>query len=333
MDNYRVKGKIGEGCFGTVYNAVHLPSGGLVALKRVPVPRLDEGLPNSVVREILALERLRHENIIRVKEIFPSGSSIIIVTEKCALDLQQLLSSYSSMERMPLAVVKGLLFMLLRALRFLHDDHHILHRDIKPSNCLIGKDGTLKLSDFGLTRVISRDKPMTHEVSTRWYRAPELLFGERHYDGAVDVWGVGCIFAELLSGCGNSVLFSGDGDIDQISRIFTILGTPSETNWPCHTQLPDWGKIIFSPVESPTIDTLFCDAPRDGLDLLKGLLRLDPKQRLTAAEALRHTFFWSPPLPALLDGMPNAAPSPPSLDDFLEGRASFPLTAVSFQRV
>ena len=127
-------------------------------------------------------------------------------------------------------VIKFYCLMILEALDHCHY-HNIIHRDIKPSNILISSSGVVKLADFGLARVvdIASDASLSHQVATRWYRAPELLFGARHYSFAVDLWSVGAVLAELLS---LHPLFPGTNDLDQIYRVFQVTGTPVLSNWP-----------------------------------------------------------------------------------------------------
>lgn len=304
MENYETLEKAGEGCFGSVHVVRHKVTGSVCALKRIPVLRLDEGLPHNVAREVLIAERAEHKNICRVREVFAHGASICIVSDRCDLDLQQLLRRFTWDSRLPLWLAKSLMQDLLRALRYLHE-RSIVHRDVKPSNCLITSSCSLKLADFGLARLLSAED-MTHEVATRWYRAPELLFGSRRYDGKVDVWGAGCILAELLNGTSHSTLFCGDGDIDQISRIFSLLGTPTVESWPEHVSLPDWGKIMFAPIEGNRLANMLSDADPCGLDLLNQMLCLNPSKRMSACEALRHPWFTTVPLPAI----PKELPSP-----------------------
>ncbi|XP_008589731.1 PREDICTED: cyclin-dependent kinase 20 isoform X3 [Galeopterus variegatus] len=128
------------------------------------------------------------------------------------------------------AQVKSYLQMLLKGVAFCHASN-IVHRDLKPANLLISASGQLKIADFGLARVFSSDgsRLYTHQVATRWYRAPELLYGARQYDQGVDLWAVGCIMGELLNG---SPLFPGENDIEQLCCVHRILGTPSPQVWP-----------------------------------------------------------------------------------------------------
>jgi cell cycle related kinase len=174
----------------------------------------------------------------------------------------------------------------------------ILHRDIKPGNTLLSADGTVKVADFGLARPADPSSPRslyTHAVATRWYRAPELLFGARQYGPAVDVWGAGMVLAELL---GLGPLVAGCTDVDQLARLVQQMGSIDLEQWPEAAQLPDWGKIEFGQSEGVPLGQQLPDAPADALALLGELLRYNPAHRPTAAEAVHDGWFWCEPLPA-----------------------------------
>lgn len=164
-----------------------------------------------------------------------------------------------------------------------------MHRDLKPQNLLIDKKGVMKLADFGLARAYGLPiKTYTHEVVTLWYRAPEILLGQKQYSTSVDLWSAGCIFAEMAM---RKPLFAGDSEIDEIFKIFKLHGTPTEATWPGITKLPDFKSTFpkFKPVNladvAKGLDTL-------GLDLLAKLIALDPAKRISARLAIQHVKFY-----------------------------------------
>ncbi|KAG7087351.1 hypothetical protein E1B28_013326 [Marasmius oreades] len=180
------------------------------------------------------------------------------------------------------------LYQLNSGLLYCHS-HRILHRDLKPQNLLIDKHDNLKLADFGLARAFGIPmRTYTHEVVTLWYRAPEVLLGGRHYSTAVDMWSVGCIFAEMaLQG---HPLFPGDSEIDQIFKIFRILGTPNEQGWPGVSQLPDY-KPTFPQWSRQELSKIVPTLDEAGLDMLKKTLTYDSAKRISAKRALDHPYL------------------------------------------
>ncbi|OCB88282.1 Pkinase-domain-containing protein [Sanghuangporus baumii] len=167
--------------------------------------------------------------------------------------------------------------------------HRILHRDLKPQNLLIDKDNNLKLADFGLARAFGIPlRTYTHEVVTLWYRAPEVLLGSRHYSTAIDMWSVGCIFAEMV--LRGSPLFPGDSEIDQIFKIFKLLGTPNEETWPGVSQLPDY-KSSFPQWQPQSLSQHLPHLDPTGVDFLHSTLIYDTARRISAKRALKHAYF------------------------------------------
>ncbi|XP_042337605.1 cyclin-dependent kinase 20 isoform X2 [Plectropomus leopardus] len=234
MEQYSILGRIGEGAHGIVFKAKHIETGETVALKKVALRRLEDGVPNQALREIKALQEIEdNQHVVKLKDVFPHGTGFVLVFDFMLSDLSEVIRN--SQRPLTPAQVKGYMMMLLKGVAFLHHNN-IMHRDLKPANLLISSSGHLKIADFGLARLFSehRDRLYSHQVATRWYRAPELLYGARKYDEGVDLWAVGCIFGELLN---SSPLFPGENDIEQLCCVLRVLGTPTQNSWPVrHTR-------------------------------------------------------------------------------------------------
>ncbi|XP_072847463.2 cyclin-dependent kinase 20 isoform X2 [Pogona vitticeps] len=229
MDQYSILGRIGEGAHGIVFKAKNIETGETVALKKVALRKLEDGIPNQALREIKALQEIEeNQHVVKLKDVFPHGTGFVLVFEYMISDLSEVIRN--SEQPLTDAQVKGYMLMLLKGVAFCHANS-IMHRDLKPANLLISSTGQLKIADFGLARVFTNDgeRLYSHQVATRWYRAPELLYGARKYDEGVDLWAVGCIFAELLN---NSPLFPGENDIEQLCCVLRVLGTPNQKIWP-----------------------------------------------------------------------------------------------------
>ncbi|KAK2175954.1 hypothetical protein NP493_694g01004 [Ridgeia piscesae] len=188
MEQYKILGRIGEGAHGIVSKAKHIESGEVVALKKVPLRKLEDGIPNTALREIKALQEIEeNEHVVKLREVFPHGTGFVLVFEYMLSDLSEVIR----IAERPLteAQVKSYMLMLLKGVAFCHENN-IMHRDLKPANLLISSTGTLKIADFGLARVFQNEgnRLYSHQVATRWYRAPELLYGARKYDEGVDLW-------------------------------------------------------------------------------------------------------------------------------------------------
>ncbi|KAK0255536.1 Cyclin-dependent kinase catalytic subunit [Friedmanniomyces endolithicus] len=314
MENYQKMEKIGEGTYGVVYKARDLttPDQRIVALKKIRLEAEDEGVPSTAIREISLLKEMNDVNIVRLLNIVHAdGHKLYLVFEYLDLDLKKY------MEALPVSqggrgkplpegvmdgrqghmglgpeMVKKFTHQLLLGTRYCHS-HRILHRDLKPQNLLIDKEGNLKLADFGLARAFGVPlRTYTHEVVTLWYRSPEILLGGRQYSTGVDMWSVGCIFAEMAT---RKPLFPGDGEIDEIFKIFRVLGTPTEADWPGVTSFPDF-KSSFPKWERKAEEQLIsADALKmigeEGVDLLENLLVYDPAGRISAKQACAHEYF------------------------------------------
>eukprot|EP00741_Cyanophora_paradoxa_P003547 tig00000093_g3445.t1 len=311
MERYQLLDKIGEGTFGVVLRAKNTETGETVAIKKIRLRKLEDGIPNNVVREVKALQQLEHPNVVKLYEVFPHGAGLVLVFEYMRSDLAEVLR----WNRAPLseAQAKSYMQMLLRGIAACHEQD-IMHRDLKPANLLISPGGALKLADFGLARVhLGPGVQYTQQIATRWYRAPESLYGARRYGPGVDLWAAGCIMAELLA---NSPLFPGENDIDQLYRVVSILGTPDEDSWPGIRELPDYGKIAFPEMPAVPLEQLLPNASPPALALLRRLLVYNPGARPSALDALLDPWFFLEPLPAHPSELPLPAreargPGPP----------------------
>ncbi|CAM0945354.1 unnamed protein product [Alopecurus aequalis] len=308
VDEFKRLNTINEGTYGIVSRAEDMKTGETVALKKVKMENEREGFPLTSLREINILLSFHHPSIVDVKEIVVgSGDSTYMVMEYMEHDLKAVMETmkqpYSQSE------VKCLMLQLLEGVKYLHDNW-VIHRDLKTSNILLNNRGELKICDFGLSRQYGSPlKPYTQLVVTLWYRAPELLLGAKEYSTAIDMWSMGCIMAELLS---KKPLFDGKRDIDQLSKIFKMLGTPNEDIWPGYSKLPGarakfpkqpYNKLREKfPAVSFTGGLTLSEA---GFDLLNRMLTYDPEMRISADAALKHEWFREVPLPQSRDLMPT----------------------------
>ncbi|KAL0486963.1 cyclin-dependent kinase CDC2 [Acrasis kona] len=290
LSRYRKTEKIGEGTYGIVYKAVDESSGRNVALKKIRLdPDENQGILPTTLREISLLINLEHDNVVTLYDVVQSDKSIHVVYELLDQDLKSFIDISSERGQvLPLPLVKSYMYQIIKGLAYCHSSR-VLHRDLKPQNLLIdNQTGRIKLADFGLSRPFGNlTTTLTQEVVTLWYRAPEIILGHKYYGSPVDVWSVGCIFAELVT---LRPLFPGDSEIDVLHKIFNVLGTPNEQNWPGVSQLkyfntnfPKWNENCLRNAV-PQLDDL-------GIDLLRKMLTYSPSNRITAREALSHPFF------------------------------------------
>eukprot|EP00038_Savillea_parva_P014638 m.11606 g.11606 ORF g.11606 m.11606 type:complete len:335 (-) comp2860_c0_seq1:321-1325(-) len=291
MDRYLKIDKLGEGTYGVVYKAQDVETGEIVALKRIRLDNQEEGIPFTALREISLLKELDHPHVVKLYNVLHSDRTLTLVFEFCKQDLRKYLDS-TSRDRVPMATVKTLLWQLLDGIDFCHKQR-VLHRDLKPQNLLINKKGQLKLADFGLARAFGIPvRSYSHEVVTLWYRAPDVLLGSQSYTTAIDMWSVGCIFAEMVSG---KPLFSGTTVDDQLDLIMDTLGVPTHEEWPEMTQLRGY-KGPYAPRVPTGLHNAVPLLEPQGLALLGRLLQFNPEHRISAAEAKGlDTFFDSKP--------------------------------------
>jgi cyclin-dependent kinase 7 len=295
-----------------------------VAIKKIKVnTEYRDGLSMDAIREVKFLQELSHPNIIALHSVFSSkNQNLNLVLEYLPLgDLEMLIRDTDGV-RYSSADIKAWMGMLGRGVWFCHENF-VLHRDIKPNNLLIAADGEVKLADFGLARSFSDPyRVMTHQVITRWYRPPELLYGAKHYSGAVDIWSVGTVFAELVL---RTPFFPGNSDVHQLDLICEAVGTPTEENWPGVSKLPTYVPSSGSAVRPMRgLDfflATFGTAGREGVELLMSTLSLDPRKRPRARQFLQHKWWYTDPVPTRKEDLPRKGGGAQRIGEDLQRKA------------
>lgn len=312
VSQYEFMTKIGQGTFGEVFKARSKTNKSkIVALKKVLMENEREGFPITALREIRILQLLNNENVVSLLEICRDTaksankyrSTFYLVFEFCEHDLAGLLSNINV--KFSLGEIKKVMQQLLNGLYYIHLNF-ILHRDMKAANVLITKNGVLKLADFGLARAFSKISGVrnryTNRVVTLWYRPPELLLGERNYTSAVDMWGAGCIMAEMWT---RSPIMQGSTEQNQLTMISQLCGSITPDVWSGVEELELYSNMQLPKNLKRRVKERLKPYVRDAYacDLLDKLLTLDPAKRINSDTALNHDFFWTDPMPVDLGRM------------------------------
>ncbi|KAH7818593.1 putative Cyclin-dependent kinase [Monocercomonoides exilis] len=307
IERFDIIGVIGEGTYGVVYKALDKDDGSVVALKQVKMDEERNGIPWTFLREIKMLKSIDHPNIVKLKEVVVGykATEMFLNFEFCEHTLSELIVTVK--HPFTESEIKCLMIQLLSALQYLHE-RWILHRDLKMLNLLYSNSGNLKLADFGLARGFDNDEQLyTPDVVTLWYRPPELLLGSEEYSTPIDIWGAGCIFAELFL---RHPPFNGRDNIEMLQQIFSVLGTPTEETWPEFEKLSSSKEVASIPFfDRSSIKTFIPNLSHSGVDLLESLLCLDPAKRITAKEALNHPYFRESPIAKSASMMPSYPPT------------------------
>ncbi|XP_068140883.1 uncharacterized protein [Drosophila tropicalis] len=295
MNRYITLTQLGDGTYGTVVLGQRKDTGEKVAIKRMKRKYYSwEEAMN--LREVKSLKKLSHPNIVKLKEVIRENDTLYFVFEYMKENLYQMIKDRDT--HLPEPELKSILFQVLTGLAFMHR-HGFFHRDLKPENLLCSGPELIKIADFGLAREIRSRPPFTDYVSTRWYRAPEVLLHSTNYGSTIDLWAMGCIMAELYT---FRPLFPGSSEVDQLFKICSVLGTPQKSDWPdgyrlaamIHFRYPDCIKVPLSSVVTR--------CSQNGLDLMEDMLAYDPDKRPTAQQSLKYPYFH-----ALKRISPNAA--------------------------
>ncbi|XP_077480422.1 serine/threonine-protein kinase MAK isoform X3 [Stigmatopora argus] len=285
MNRYTTLKQLGDGTYGSVLMGRSNESGELVAIKRMKRKFYSwEECMN--LREVKSLKKLNHANVVKLKEVIRENDHLYFVFEYMKENLYQLMKDREN-KMFSENELRNILFQVLAGLAFVHK-HGFFHRDMKPENLLCMGPELVKIADFGLAREIRSKPPYTDYVSTRWYRAPEVLLRSSTYSSPIDLWAVGCIMAELYT---LRPLFPGNSEVDEIFKICQVLGTVKKLDWPEGYQLASAMNFRFPQCVPTPLKTLIPNASREAIALMKDLLQWDPKRRPTAVQALRYPYF------------------------------------------
>ncbi|KAG8346876.1 Protein kinase domain [Trypanosoma vivax] len=290
MNRYTVLGQLGDGSFGVVSKAQQTNTGEIVAVKKMK-QRFNSWEECLQLREVQLLRKVQHPNIVKLKEVVRENNELFLVFEYMEMNL-------FSIQRMRAEQMSGvqslfndreirsIMCQTLLAVQAMHKSG-FMHRDLKPENLLI-KGDIVKVADFGLAKEIRSRPPFTEYVSTRWYRAPEIILRSTHYNSPVDIWACGVLFAELYL---NRPLFPGSSDNDQLFKICSVLGAPTPAEWDEGHQLSRRLNMRFPTVAPTPLRQLLSSAPPTAIDLIEQMLRFNPSDRPTATQCLQHQHF------------------------------------------
>ncbi|XP_017773663.1 PREDICTED: serine/threonine-protein kinase MAK-like isoform X2 [Nicrophorus vespilloides] len=284
MNRYITLHQLGDGTYGSVVLGQRKDTGEKVAIKRMKRKYYSwEEAMN--LREVKSLKKLHHSNVVKLKEVIRENDVLYFVFEYMQENLYQLIKD----RRVPYpeSIVRNMLYQILQGLAFIHR-HGFFHRDLKPENILCCGPDLVKIADFGLVREIRSRPPYTDYVSTRWYRAPEVLLHSTTYSSPIDLWAVGCIAAEIYT---YRPLFPGTTETDQLYKICQILGTPDKKKWPEGYQLAGAVGFKFPYFSQTPLSAVVPQASQVAVKLMDILMDWNPSNRPTAQAALKHTYF------------------------------------------
>ncbi|XP_068247372.1 serine/threonine-protein kinase dyf-5 isoform X1 [Palaemon carinicauda] len=284
MNRYVTLSELGTGTYGSVMLGQRIDTGEKVAIKRMKRKfySWDEAMN---LREVKSLKKLSHANVVKLKEVIRENDTLYFVFEYMKENLYQLMKNSEKLFSEPM--IKNMVCQVLQGLAFMHK-HGYFHRDMKPENLLCMGPDLVKIADFGLAREIRSRPPYTDYVSTRWYRAPEVLLRSTNYSSPIDIWAVGAIMAEIYT---FRPLFPGSSEIDQIFKICSVIGTPDKRDWPEAYSLAQQMNFKFPQFSATPLTTLIPNASPDAIQLMSEMLHWNPARRPTAQQSLRFPYF------------------------------------------
>uniref|UniRef100_A0A3Q0KVA8 non-specific serine/threonine protein kinase n=1 Tax=Schistosoma mansoni TaxID=6183 RepID=A0A3Q0KVA8_SCHMA len=284
MNRYTLIKQLGDGTYGSVLLATVQETKEKVAIKKMK-RKFYSWNECLNLREVKSLSKLSHPNIVKLREIVRENNYLYLIFDALENNLYELIKTRTRLFQEE--TIRNIIWQVLDGLNFMHKQG-FFHRDMKPENLLCNGPETVKLADFGLAREIRSQPPYTDYVSTRWYRAPEVLLRSTSYNSPVDLFAVGCIMAELYT---FRPLFPGSSEIDMVFKICSVLGTPSKSGWPEGYQLAAAMNFKFPQCSPVPLHTLIPNANHEGIQLILDLISWNPKHRPTAREALKRPYF------------------------------------------
>lgn len=294
MNRYKVVKQLGDGTYGSVWKAINRQTNEVVAIKKMKRKFYSwEECMN--LREVKSLRKLNHPSIVKLKEVIRENDELFFVFEFLDCNLYQMTKDRDKF--FPESRTRNWSYQIFQGLAYIHK-HGYFHRDMKPENLLVSKD-SIKVADFGLAREIRSRPPYTDYVSTRWYRAPEVLLRSPYYSAPIDLFAMGAILAEMYT---LRPLFPGTSEADEIYKICSIMGTPTQQTWPEGLKLAAAMNFRF-PQFSPTpMSKILTNACPEAIDLVTALCAWDPNKRPTAVQCLQHPYYQV--------GIPRPLPAP-----------------------
>ncbi len=283
MNNFVVLEQICQTQFSTILRCKNKTTKDIVVLKEISQKKTEDAPNKQVLRELLVLMNFSHPHIVKYNSVFVHHSNIVIEMEFCTSSLSNVIKQIS--KPFHVAQTKKIIRSIALGLKYLHD-HDIIHRDIKPGNIFIDENCIVKLGDFGSSRIITNynNGNLTPLVGTKWYKAPEIIFGNKVYDKTVDIWSFGCLMAELFL---LEPLFPGATDFEMINLIFGFLGFSKEDEEVLKPKL----KINYREMKESIFESTFDTADKDSIDLMKKMLCANPKKRINIDEVLLHPYL------------------------------------------
>jgi len=284
MNRYKTMKVLGDGTYGSVVLGKAYDTGETVAIKKMKRKYYSwEECIN--LREVKSLRKLSHTNLIKLKEVIRENDQLYFVFEYMKENLYQLMKNRDKL--FPESAVRNIMYQILQGLAFMHKTGYF-HRDMKPENLLCSGPEIVKIADFGLVREIRSRPPYTDYVSTRWYRAPEVLLRSTNYSSPIDMFACGCIMAELFT---LRPLFPGSSEVDMIFKVCSVLGTPTKEEWPEGHQLAAAMNFKFPKTVATPLKQLISNASNEGIQIIHDMLKWNPQGRPTAQQSLRYSFF------------------------------------------